>query len=489
MPVAVDNSGNKKKKGGLTDAAEIEAKINEIMIEGPGGPAQKMEVDYSETTAQQIPQAQALAAQGQLQAGLDLLLSLEKQTRTGADMHSTAKILVAIVQMCHEAQQWDLLNEHLILLSKKRSQLKAAVTKMVQACTVWIQEGTLPNATVELKLIETLRTITAGKIYVETERARLTHRLSQMQEKDGDVAAAAKTMQELQVETYGSMERHEKVELILEQMRLCLATQDYIRTQIISKKISTRFFEDPKNQALKLKYYEYMIELNQHEGTYLDICRFYRHIFDTPCIQEDETKRMNIVRTMCLYVILSPYDNEQSDLIHRIKQEKALEDIPTYITLLEEFITTELIDDAKFCQIYEHLIKQKKNPSAPAVFDGSEQGNKRWADLKKRIVEHNIRIVSMYYTRIHLKRLAELLALSEHETEDFLNAMVVKGSVVAKIDRLEGIINFFTQKNPNDMLNEWSHNISELMEKVQKTTHLINKEEMVHKHMAGKADD
>ena len=33
----------------------------------------------------------------------------------------------------------------------------------------------------------------------------------------------------VQVETYGSMEREEKVTLILEQMRLCLATQDYIR--------------------------------------------------------------------------------------------------------------------------------------------------------------------------------------------------------------------------------------------------------------------
>ena len=47
----------------------------------------------------------------------------------------------------------------------------------------------------------------------------------------------------LQIETYGSMEKKEKVELILEQMRYCLANKDYIRTQIISKKISIRFFE------------------------------------------------------------------------------------------------------------------------------------------------------------------------------------------------------------------------------------------------------
>ena len=48
----------------------------------------------------------------------------------------------------------------------------------------------------------------------------------------------------LQVETFGSMEKKEKVEFILEQMRLCLARRDYIRTQIISKKISTRYYEE-----------------------------------------------------------------------------------------------------------------------------------------------------------------------------------------------------------------------------------------------------
>jgi 26S proteasome regulatory subunit N5 len=48
-----------------------------------------------------------------------------------------------------------------------------------------------------------------------------------------------------QVETFGSMEKKEKVEFILEQMRLCIAKKDYIRTQIISKKINTKFFDDP----------------------------------------------------------------------------------------------------------------------------------------------------------------------------------------------------------------------------------------------------
>ena len=45
------------------------------------------------------------------------------------------------------------------------------------------------------------------------------------------------------------MERDEKVRFILEQMRLCLATKDFIKTQIISKKISTKFFFNETDQV------------------------------------------------------------------------------------------------------------------------------------------------------------------------------------------------------------------------------------------------
>lgn len=67
------------------------------------------------------------------------------------------------------------------------------------------------------------------------------------------------------------------------------------------------------------------------------------------------------------------------------------------------------------------------------------------------------------------------------ETEEFLSNLVVSKTVQAKIDRLDGIINFQQQKDPNDILNDWSHNINSLMQLVNKTNHLITKEEMVHK--------
>ena len=52
------------------------------------------------------------------------------------------------------------------------------------------------------------------------------------------------------------MERDEKVHFIIEQVRLCLAKKDYIRAQIISKKISTKFFfnESDNVQVTKGSY-------------------------------------------------------------------------------------------------------------------------------------------------------------------------------------------------------------------------------------------
>ena len=105
--------------------------------------------------------------------------------------------------------------------------------------------------------------------------------------------------------------------------------------------------------------------------------------------------------------------------------------------------------------------------------------------MKSRVVEHNIRIMAKYYTRVSLKRMAELLDLKTEETEEFLSKMVVDKAVEAKVDRLDNIVHFTKHQDPNDMLNEWSHNINDLMGLVMKTTHLINREEMVHKHMLG----
>ena len=63
-----------------------------------------------------------------------------------------------------------LLPLRVIYLVKKRAQLKQAVAKMVTEPCTFLDKT--PDKATMLKPFDTLRTVTAGKIYVENERAR-----------------------------------------------------------------------------------------------------------------------------------------------------------------------------------------------------------------------------------------------------------------------------------------------------------------------------
>ncbi|XP_054155179.1 26S proteasome non-ATPase regulatory subunit 12-like [Oppia nitens] len=443
----------------------------------------KMEVDYSNTVDEKIPVCERLAKEGKLSEALDILLSLEKQTRTGSDTHSTSRVLVAIVKLCFEAKNFKALNENIVLLTKRRSQIKQSITKMIEESCSYVD--LIDDKAVQLEFIDTLRTVTAGKIYVEVERARLTLKLALMKEKEEKIEEAADILQELQVETFGSMDKKEKVELILEQMRFCLAKKDFVRTQIISKKIQTKYFEDPEVQDLKFKYYNLMIQLDQSEGSYLAICKHYLALFNSPSVQSDVNKRTNILKNCVIYIILAPFDNQQSDLINRVKGEKALQDITRYNELIKMFTNWELINWRSIEVSLQQLLRvggPDLELQPTGAFDASESGNKRWNDLKNRVVEYNIRVMAKYYSRLRLQRMSELLGLNLKETEEALSVLVVNKTIWAKVDRSSAVVNFSQQKDPNQVLNDWSKDINSLMQLVCKTNHLINKEEMIHQN-------
>ena len=82
-----------------------DSKFNEIIVEG-SGQIVKMEVDCSAVVDEKLPVAQKLAKENKLAEALDVLLGLEKQARTGSDMHSSCKILVTIVQLCYEVKNF-----------------------------------------------------------------------------------------------------------------------------------------------------------------------------------------------------------------------------------------------------------------------------------------------------------------------------------------------------------------------------------------------
>lgn len=240
-----------------------------------------------------------------------------------SDLSSTSRTLVAICNLCKDAGNWSFLNDQVLIFSKKHGQLKQAITKMVQTVMGFLDDT--PDLDTKLAVIETLRTVTEGKIFVEVERARVTKILSDIKKRQGDLKSAMDILCELQVETFGSMDRREKTEFILAQVALCIENGDWSQAGILGRKISTRYLarkpkktpeqlekekkvrEEKKERGeevpdekeddttdLKLAYYGQQITLAKHDDKYLDVCKYYRQVLDTEAVENDPAKLTSV---------------------------------------------------------------------------------------------------------------------------------------------------------------------------------------------------
>lgn len=68
--------------------------------------------------------------------------------------------------------------------------------------------------------------------------------------------------------------------------------------------------------------------------------------------------------------------------------------------------------------------------------------------------------------------------------EEFLCNLIVTGVIPgAKVDRPARVIDFRARKVPTEHLDEWGSSVRQLTDTLNKVSHLILKEEMVHKHL------
>jgi 26S proteasome regulatory subunit N5 len=272
------------------------------------------------------------------------------------------------------------------------------------------------------------------------------------------------------VETIGSMEAREKLDFLLEQMRLCLARSDFVRTEIISKKVKPKHINDPLVQDLKLKYYDLMVTLHMHNDAYFAVCQAYEAVYNTESVLADPVQWKKALSKAAVFATLAPFDSEVSDLLARFKADKRLEELPVYHAALEDFTRHELIAWPLACET-EYLTHTE--------FHGAKK-DQLWLDLRKSVTQHNIRVVSGYYKRLTSARLTELLQLDADKMEAAVSEMVSSGQLFAKIDRCEGTVTFEKKPTPAALLNDWADDISQLLTLVDKTCHLINKENMVY---------
>ena len=116
--------------------------------------------------------------------------------------------------------------------------------------------------------------------------------------------------------------------------------------------------------------------------------------------------------------------------------------------------------------------------------------------MNVRVVQHNLRVASKYYRRITTHRLANMIGLSADDLEENLSKLSEECSVAGsgsaegsvgiggfyvKIDRPCGVISFRGPREPESVLSDWAGDVSKMLNLMENTCHLINRETMVNR--------
>jgi 26S proteasome regulatory subunit N5 len=106
-------------------------------------------------------------------------------------------------------------------------------------------------------------------------------------------------------------------------MKLVLARRDFVRMQILSRKISRKHLNEKGLESMKIEFYHFMVKYYVHEKMHLDVAKSYQTIYDTYNKAEadlnlDPQNQLKPVafQNFTFYLMLSPYSNERVDLLN-----------------------------------------------------------------------------------------------------------------------------------------------------------------------------
>jgi len=80
----------------------------------------------------------------------------------GGDTPSTSRVALQILKLCFEAGDLKALNANILVLSKRRGQIKSVLTDMVREAMTYTDK--VPSKEDRVELITTLRTVSEGKV-------------------------------------------------------------------------------------------------------------------------------------------------------------------------------------------------------------------------------------------------------------------------------------------------------------------------------------
>jgi 26S proteasome regulatory subunit N5 len=420
-----------------------------------------------------------------------LLMEKEKKARLDNDIPTSSDFCVKILTFIWKTFGNEYVSTVFLSLSKKRNQSKRAHSEMIK----YIFDNIYPsliNEDEKVSLLKGIIEITEGKIYVEYEFSLSVRRLTEILLLKGQLDEAVKLIQDIQIETFGSLERKYKVEYILFQMKVLIQKGDFIRTHIVSNKIIRKHLNEQGLEGLKVEFYNLMIKYYNHEEKYLELSGCYKELYDFSV----ELEKRILNKTDENEIITSVYESfSKKEMFLRYIISLNLcppkEDINVLIKKADSDYKKELDENKALYDLVKWRLGEDISPITedmmsifnrmPIFSDSAEwfnNGKNNFTLFRKYIIQYNILIVSKFFSQINISRISDLIQVSYEEIEKEICEMVTNDYLYARINRIKRIVSFRKKQNNDDRLNDIDKDLYKMLEILESTCHLIHKENL-----------
>lgn len=415
---------------------------------------------------------------------LKQLIEGERTARLDDDFVKSNQLCQTIVKTLYNRGDFPNFLKLLEYLAQRKNQSREAIISIVKYALNEILP--LQPKDKQVELLTTIISITEGKIFVETEFSQAVKLMANIHIQDNEIAKAAKLIQDVQIEAFGSLDRKYKTEYILYQMQILIQNNDFIRTLIVSNKINRKHLDDEGFEALKLEFYLLMIQYHLHEKEYLQISKCYKILFDfikvikkalekpndipagkiegySECIKKVD---MNFLfQNYVLFLSICPPELETINMFNELK-ENYRQDLDQNDLVLN-LVLKRLSDDLII--VNEEFLNQYR------VFEIFKTDS-LFSLFRKYWIQHDLRVFERFYSAIYLKRMEEMINVPTLEIEHEIADMVINQYIYAKINRIEQTVNFRKKEEHHDIVNNIKCDLDTVLKNLETTCHLINKE-------------
>ena len=421
---------------------------------------------------------------------LKKLIDEEKVTRLENEFEKNRTICKKILEIMNSRNDFQNFLKLFEYLTQRRNQSRESIISMVKHCINEI----LPNLKEQKDasdLLNTLIRVTEGKIFVEYEYSQAIRKMTEIHLKNKQIDEAAKLIQDVQIEAFGSLENDYKIDYILFQMEVLIEKGDYIRTLIVSNKIKRNHLDEEGIELLKIRFFRLMILYYIHEKNHLEVSKCYKTLYDFVKSIKDkleeyykknleikdkilynykqvlnENDLQSLFENYVLFLSICPPELETKNMLNElmIKYKKELDKKKEVLYIVEKRLSDEiiLINNILFNRFKDFEIF-RKNQDLIKLF------RKYW-------IQHDLSLFEKFFSKVYIKRISEMTLVPEDEIENEIADMVINNFIYARINRIEKTVNFKKKTDYHDELDNYNYDMDNMLKKIEETCHLINKE-------------